>query len=239
MVGKENDQRTLYMRAVEIEDTAHHGVRFFNDLIKRNRGKLEELGQTGDDLAMTRALKNLYQKTLATYPFYINRVDGKGRITQLVNSGTMHPFLSRLMEDDSGGKINLACLTNNESFSDFIEQAIKSEKSGGLIGAMDLYISSTDAIVVKTAAELRQIAERVQFVREAMEQGDFYCLRWYVSVVERVEIRKIGDELEYIHRYAQHKSKSIAQLLTRILNVGEMVDVTGFVVDQLKAVQLD
>ena len=232
VVRAENDQRTLYLRAQEIEDDPHHGVKFFNDLIKRNRGKLSLLSETSEEKKLARALKNLIQKSLASCPFYLNRIQGKLGITKFVAGAEAHPFFEWYQAEQDDHQVNVAELIQNDSFSEFVQSGAHTEKTGGLLGSLDIFLQVSDeAVVFKTERELPTLAARKRFFETCRENegSTFYALRLYLAIVERVEIRKIGEELEYIHRYAQHKSKSIAQLLTRILNVGEMLDISDYV----------
>ncbi|NQZ10415.1 MAG: PilZ domain-containing protein, partial [Algicola sp.] len=239
VVRTENSQKTLYLQAVEVEELQHHGVKFFSDLIKRNRRKLTLVADSSEQQQLTKILKNLYQKVLATMPFYLNRVDGELRVTKFVNSQNPHPLLDLIKTDEFVSKVNIAILFANPSFATYIKSGTQKQRAGQYHRSIDLYIRHTgelahpDNFVVKTDVEFANTEAQKDFVREAVSQGQFNCIRVFMSEVVRVEVRKIADELEYIHHYAQHKSKRIAQLLTRINNVGEFVDITQFVLSYL------
>jgi plasmid maintenance system killer protein len=239
VVRTENNQKALYLQAVEVDECQHHGVKFFSDLIKQNRRKLTLVADSSEQQQLTKILKNLYQKVLATLPFYLNRVDGQLRVTKFVNSQNPHPLLELIKTDDFISKVNIAILFANQSFATFIKSGSHKQRQGQYHRSIDLYIRHTGELahpsnfIVKTDVEFADTHKQKDFVREAVSQGEFNCIRVFMSEVVRVEVRKIADELEYIHHYAQHKSKRIAQLLTRINNVGEFVDITQFVLSYL------
>jgi hypothetical protein len=240
VVRTENDQKTLYLQAVEFEDVQHHGVKFFRDLIKQNRNKLRLLCDSNAQQQLTKTLKNLYQKELATVPFYLNRVNGQLRVTKFVNSERQHPILEQLKIDEFVSKVNIATLLANPAFAAFIKSGNSALKTGDRTRSIDLYVSCLKGVeppknvLIKTDFELNNPLLQKEFITEALGAGQFYCIRVFLSQVERVELRKIADELEYIHHYAQHKSKHIAQLLIRINNVGELVDITEYVLSYLE-----
>ena len=92
---------------------------------------------------------------------------------------------------------------------------------------------------VKTNVDFTNSSELSTFVRTWISNGRFVAFRVYLGPVERVEVRKIAAELGYIHHYAQHKSKRIAQLLTRIYYVGEWVDIGQYVLHYLDCDKLN
>lgn len=235
-----NDQKTLYLQAIEIEEVMHHGVKFFKDLIKRNQHKLTLVTESTEQMRLTRALKNLVQKRLSGIPFYINRVSGQLRLTKLVGSINSHPLLERLKSDEFMGKVNIAQLMNNDAFETFIGAFAKGVSNPSECKSMLLFVAvSDDDIKVKTDFELFDEPKQKAFVEQALSQGDIYCFKVYLFGVARVQLRKIADELEYIHHYAQHKSKYIALSLTRIISVGEFVDISEFVMDYLAVKKTD
>lgn len=229
-----NDQKTLFLQAVEVEEQMHHGVKFFKDLIKRNYQKLTLVSESTAQQNLTKALKNLMQKPLVTIPFYVNKVANQMRVTKLVGALEPHQLLQRLQSDEFMAKVNISVLMQHESFEAFISSFAKGTDTPAQYRTMDLFISCTEeAITVKSDLELTDKQQRQAFIEQALSEGEVYCFRVYLFGVQKVQLRKIADELEYIHHYAQHKSKYIALSLTRIVSVGELVDITDFVMDYL------
>lgn len=249
VVGTENHQKVLYLRAISQDEVVHHGVKFFYDLIKRNRHKLTLVADSKEDALLVKNLKNLYQQALGVIPFYVNRVDGKLRITQWVKSANPHPLLDLFKTDQIMAKVNISSLIDNNAFDIFISAANARLKAVNQNQSIDLFIASVDGegegkdgaqesprFIIRADSELGTPELQKAFINEAQASGQFYCIRVIMSLVAKVDTRKIAEELEYIHHYAKHKSKTIAQLLTRINNVGEMVDITGFVLSYLDEV---
>lgn len=235
VVGTVNDQKTLYLQAVEVEEQMHHGVKFFKDLIKRNQHKLTLVSESTQQMRLTRALKNLIQKRLNAMVFFINRVNGRLRLTKLVSGDKPHPLLEKLKSDEFMGKVNIAQLMANSTFESFIASFAKGVDEPSKYQTMQLFVAvSEQGLVVKSNAELNNETLQRAFVESAEKDGQFYCFKAFLFGVARVQLRKIADELEYIHHYAQHKSKYIALSLTRIISVGELVDVSDFVRDYLQ-----
>ncbi|MFT5164666.1 MAG: hypothetical protein ACI9FJ_003273, partial [Alteromonadaceae bacterium] len=254
VVGTENHNKTLYLRAMSQEEEVHHGVKFFYDLIKRNRDKLTLVADSKEDAILVKTLKNLYQQVLGVIPFYVTRVDGRLRITQWVKSINPHPVFDWLKADNIMAKVDISALIDNSAFEIFVSTANARIKAVNQSESIDLFVQYTEAKVadkeagegkgaeqqdgpqfeIKTQSELNTPALQKAFVEQAQSKGQFICLRVYMSMVAKVDTRKIAEELEYIHHYARHKSKTITQLLTRINNVGEMVDISEYVIGYLE-----
>lgn len=235
VVGTVNDQKTLYLQAIETEEVVHHGVKFFKDLIKRNQHKLTLVSESTEQMKLTKTLKNLVQKRLSSIPFYINRVSGQLRLTKLVSAIEPHPVLSRLQSDEFMGKVNIAALMENTAFEGFVSNFAKGVSDPSEYKTLILFISVSDEqLKVMTDFELYDAKRQRNFAEQALNNGQLYCFKVFLFGVARVQLRKIAQELEYIHHYAQHKSKYIALSLTRIVSVGEMVDITEFVLDYLQ-----
>ncbi|MFT4929019.1 MAG: hypothetical protein ACI8WB_005145 [Phenylobacterium sp.] len=245
VVGTENNLKTLYLHAISEDDNVHHGVKFFYDLIKRNRRKLTLVADSEEDMLLIKTLKNLYQQSLGSIPYYVTRIDGKPRITQWVKAVNPHPLFDLFKTDNLMTKVDISSLMANKAFDTFINGATATLKAVNQYQTVDLFIryiapseaagddesddKAQSAFVIQSSGELSTIALQQAFVNESLALGQFFCLRVTVSLVAKVDTHKIAEELEYIHHYARHKSKTIAQLLTRINQVGEMVDITGYV----------
>jgi hypothetical protein len=246
LVGSDPDQTILYLQALEIEDVVHHGVKFFGDLIKRNKDKLTLVGESAERCRLTQTLKNLYQQHLQSFPFYLNRVGGRLRMTKLVADTEQHPLLPLLQAEPLSTQVNLAALFDNPAFSEFINYGaglntgIEARLDEETVRSIDLYLGLNidehkDGVIgaVKTNVDFANTNELLPFVQTWLSKGRFFAFRVYLGPVERVEVRKIAAELGYIHHYAQHKSKRIAQLLTKIYYVGEWVDIGRYILHYL------
>ena len=254
VVRTDVEQKVIYLQAKIDTDLPHHGVRFFRDLIKQNAKKLPLLTESAARLNLVNGLKCLYQRFLVTAPCFINRVDGHNRLTKLVGGSRFVSGLSLLTERDEQGDflsstLNFASIYANESLADFIAHGAglntgaDAKVDDDKMRSIDVFIgvkpveqlevlddSAIDvSYTVTTSTELSSFQLQQQFVKQCLSEGQFYAMRLYLCPVERVEVRKLANELAYIHHYAQHKSVHIAKLLTRIAYVGEWVDIGDYV----------
>lgn len=258
VVRTDVEQKVIYLQAKKGADLQHHGVRFFRDLIKRNAKKLPLLTESAARLNLVNGLKCLYQRFLVTAPCFINKVDGRNRLTKLVSGVRLLPGLSLLAEHDEqeillSSTLNLSSLYKNESLADFIaygaglNTGVEAKVDDDKVRSIDVFIgvkpnetlevlddgAKDVCLTVATSVELSSFSLQQQFVEQCIAVGQFYAMRLYLCPVERVEVRKLANELAYIHHYAQHKSVYIAKLLTRIGYVGEWVDIGDYVYQYL------
>ena len=263
VVRTDVEQKVIYLQA-KVDGGAHHGMRFFRDLIKRNAKKLPLLTESAQRLNLVNGLKCLYQRFLVTAPCYINKVDGRNRLTKLVLGDGVIQGLSLLAETDEQGlllssTLNLAPLYTNEHLADFIDTGaglntgVDAKVDDDKLRSIDVFIGvksneqldslADDAVLdddvtdirltVATSLELSSYSLQQKFAEQCLADGAFSAMRLYLCPVERVEVRKLANELAYIHHYAQHKSVYIAKLLTRIGFVGEWVDISDYVLQYL------
>ena len=160
----------------------------------------------------------LLSSTLNLAPLYANE-----HLAEFINTGAgLNTGVDAKVDDDKLRSIDVFIgVKPNEQLDALADDAVLDDDVTDL------------RLTVATSLELFSYSLQQKFAEQCISEGEFLAMRLYLCPVERVEVRKLANELAYIHHYAQHKSVYIAKLLTRIGYVGEWVDISDYVLQYL------
>ncbi|MBQ4831984.1 PilZ domain-containing protein [Pseudoalteromonas sp. MMG010] len=224
---------TLNLKAHRIADSAHIGVKFFDQLIEGNKDKLHACEESPKVPGLSTALRNMITKSVCQFPLYLHKDASHfscGAIGYGLYPSPIHLLLHsfNLLND----KTTLDSILTIKQINQVITPAIKDHKrqdpplaftqviyfdprknkideaikSDCLLG--DDYSSLKDKILLRVNSKI------------------IFVTRLYISRTGRPDTDYLANELKYVSNYALHKAKNLQEALWSVAGVGDLVDIT-------------
>ncbi|WP_088332315.1 PilZ domain-containing protein [Lacimicrobium sp. SS2-24] len=229
------DGMVLHFRLDEQEKNAKQ---FFDDLIRSNKRKLRNKGEPRDMAGVGEALRNIYAANVVNLAMFISK-EGIALKPQSVTcpppSHRLYSLFSHRAEQDMLNLFPLFCVfVEGKSF---VEQAIRHLRTHHKPASYELLIAFNpaaeeiaEAIQVRVSQQFKDDKQRRQFIQEALDSGQFFALRLFLTRTGRPDITLLNTELSYVSSYAVHRAKLLEEQLWSIAAVGDVLDVTTEVV---------
>ncbi|MDF0532756.1 PilZ domain-containing protein [Shewanella yunxiaonensis] len=224
---------TLHLAAI-VGHIPHTGVEFLNQLIIRNREKLQQLTDNHQQTKeLADGLKNQLMRHLHAVPFMLEKTTKSFRMA-CIGIGMQRDAISDLFAREQGNRLlfDLApLLAEGRLKLDFIEP-IRRMKPEHSADSFELFaIVSTgerpQIITCKRAEEMPTPTALSDFIQQADRIGRFMALKVYRGAVGKPDLSYLQRELDYVKLHAKHRAQQLEQLLWRIVGVGELVDITA------------
>ena len=229
-----NKKHTVLNLRVHIKQHQHIGRSFFKLLIEKNKDKL-----TVDEYAniipgLFTALRNLYANSIRSQSLIIQTSGSRYKIESLCSSGVYGDLLPQMHQLSDRPKFyNLYPLLNNLQATNFLNAQLKRMSAGDEPVRCLLYIAVNDEVeavnqkvTTQLASELVSIAEKKQFIRDALKFGSFFCVQIKLSRTAPADMEYLSPELNYISSYAIHRGKQIEEDILRVTGVIQLLDMT-------------
>ena len=92
----------------------------------------------------------------------------------------------------------------------------------------DIYFSVSEGQVsAKLDVEFKSAEERAAYIRQAIENGQFYGISATVAKTSKPDMSRIAPELKYISVYSMHKGKKIEDELWDVCGLVDFKDITS------------
>lgn len=239
--GMSNDRNVLHVQAVNdlVNTTAQ---RFFDELIKNNRSRLKAYREEEEIPGIGSVLRNLYTSNALSTAFFI-RKEGVDFVPDAIATSKLNPRLNSLLKYDAEpGRNNLRFLYNSNGVDmDFIQFTLKKIKTNNkpimkeVMVAFDPSQSKTsDAIRSRFTNQFKDDNEQLEFIEEAMENGQFIALKVFLARTGRPDTERLQSEINYVGVYAIHRAKVLEEQLWNVVGIGDIVDVTDEVLTRLQ-----
>lgn len=241
VVGVNKKKTTINLR-VHVENHQHIGRAFFKLLIEKNKDKL-----TTDEYVMmipglAKSLRNLYSQRFTTPGLVIQTSGSRYKIETLCCSGEYGKLLPHMSQlSDRSGYYNLYPLLSNLAAMNALTASLKKMQANDVAEHLLLYIAINNsdqlienAVTTKLDSELDTPALKQMFIRNALKQGQFYCVKLVFSRVESPDMNYLNPELSYIGSYAIHRGKQIEHDIWSVAGVGQIIDITDEVLFRQK-----
>ncbi|MBO9490172.1 PilZ domain-containing protein [Endozoicomonas sp. G2_1] len=229
-----NKKKTTINLRVHVENHQHIGRAFFKLLIDKNRDKL-----TTDEYVMmipglAKSLRNMYAQRFTIPGLVIQTSGSRYKIETLCCSGEYGKLLPHMSQlSDRSGYYNLYPLLSNLAAMNVLTASLKKMQANDVAEHLLLYIAINNsdqlienAVTTKLDSELETPELKQMFIRNALKQGQFYCVKLVFSRVESPDMNYLNPELSYIGSYAIHRGKQIEHDIWSVAGVGQIIDIT-------------
>lgn len=224
---------TINLKATQIADTPHMGVKFFTQLIENNKDKLKVSEEAPKVPGLSTALRNMVTKTVCQLPFYLHKEAAHFK-TGAIGYGLYPSPIHHILQSFGllNAKTNLAVFLSPEQITDTITPLIKDRSRQDPPLPFTLFVrfdpkKSTIEEAVKTqCTAIDDFAPHHLFLKKGLKSELVFVLRLYISRTGRPDTDYLSNELKYVSQYAMHKAKDLEEALWSVAGVGDMVDVT-------------
>lgn len=229
-----NKKKTIINLRVYVEQHHHVGRTFFKLLIDKNREKLtpDEYAMMSPDLA--KGLRNIYSSSL-TIPSLIVQTSGSRYKIEAMTLGRVKGDLLRYMREssDRAELYNLYPLLSNSLAISLMTSKLKKMHSSDSPYTDIVYVAINPkielvekAVTTMLASELTSPELKNIFIKNALLQGQFFCLQVKISRTSEPDMDYLNPELSYISSYAIHRGKQIEQDIFSVIGVIQLFDIT-------------
>jgi len=233
-IVKINKKKSVINFRVHIKEHQHIGRSFFKLLIDKNKDKL-----TADEYSLlvpglAEALRTHYAQSLQVPTLVVQTSGSRYKIEAVVSNDSGNEFLQQLNNlSDRKNYYNFYPLLTKLYKDNYIESCLKKIVINGTPISDVLYISIAKNIEqvdrdvsIKFDNELDTTALRESFIKQALENGYFFCFQLKISRTNKPDLEYLNTELSYISAYAIHRSKQIEQGIWSVVASIQYIDVT-------------
>ena len=137
------------------------------------------------------------------------------KLSDRKNYFNFYPFLTKLYKDNFIDLSLKKLIINDDPISEvlFISIAKNFEQ-------VDRDVS------IKSDSDLNTSDLRKEFIKQAVENGNFFCFQLKISRTNKPDLEYLNTELSYVSSYAIHRSKQIEQEIWSIVASIQYVDIT-------------
>jgi hypothetical protein len=237
-----NKSKTIINLKVHVEQHKHIGRAFFKLLIEKNKNKL-----TADEYVMMipglgNALRNLYSRSLQSLNLIIQTSGSRYKFDSLASNQSDSPFLIAMQAlSDTAGAHNLYPLLNNIEVTDLLSNHLKKMQPADLPISEVIYIAINinekninDAVSSKLATAFETKDQQQAFIKNALAQGQFFCIEMKLSRTYEPDMKHLNPELSYVGSYAIHRGKQLEQNIHSVAGVMQLFDITGEVMNRYR-----
>ena len=231
---KINKKKTVLNLRVHIKDHQHIGRSFFKLLINKNKSKLTADEYTLLVPGLGDALRAHYVQSMQTPALIVQTSGSRYKIDYLVSNDDSNEFLQQLKKlSDRKNYYNFYPLVTKLYKDNFLETAMKKLMVNEEAISQVVFIAIKNktgqvdkAVRVKFDHELNTPELREYFIKQALENGHFFCLQLKISRTNEPDLDYLNTELSYISSYAIHRSKQLEQEIMSVVAVIQYVDIT-------------
>jgi len=223
----------INLKANNIDDTAHTGITFFNQLIDNNKDKLKVAQEQLAIPGLSLALRNMITKSICQFPFYLCKEAAHFK-TSAIGFGLYPSTLHTILQSFGmlNKKTDFSSILTKEQVVSVISPNIKNHSRQAAPLAFTLVINLdprkdniNDAITSECVLG-DNYSELYEQVGNGIKSNLIFIMRLYISRTGRPDIDYLANELKYVTQYAIHKAKDLEDILWSITGVGDAVDVT-------------
>ena len=230
-----NKSKNIINFRVYVKAHQHVGRSFFKLLIEKNKDKL-----TADEYSLlvpglAESLRTYYAQCMNIPTLIVQRSGRRYKVEVLVNNDQDNRFLKKLRTlSDRKSLYNFYPLLTKLYKDNFLDSCLKSLTINAEPIKVVVYIAFNHNIVhvnkdvnIKLEHELSTLAIRENFIKQAIEQGDFFCFQLSISRTNPPDLTYLSSELSYISLYAIHRSKQIEQEILSVVAAIQCIDITN------------
>ncbi|MBU2879762.1 PilZ domain-containing protein [Aliiglaciecola lipolytica] len=231
--GISYDRNVLHLQAV-VDSVNKTAQRFFDELIRNNRGKLKAHSEEEEIPGMGSALRNLFAKNVLNTAFFI-RKEGIDFLPDAIVTSNPNSRLNNLLAFDAeSGQYNMHFLYSTYGVElDFIQYTLKKIKTNNKPVMREIFVAFdpsrefiNEAIKSRFSDQFHGDKERKNFINQARESGQFIAVKVFLARAGRPDIERLQAEISYVGIYAIHRAKILEEQLWNIIGVGDLIDVT-------------
>jgi len=233
-VVKINKNKTVINFRVHIKEHQHVGRSFFKLLIYKNKDKLTADEYTLLVPGLAEALRTHYAQNMQVPTLVVQTSGSRYKIEALVTNDNGNEFLQQLNKlSDRKNYYNFYPLITKLYKDNFIDSSLKSLIINGEPISEVLFISIAKNfeqidrdVSIKFDNELNTSELRENFIKQALENGHFFCFQLKISRTNKPDLEYLNTELSYISSYAIHRSKQIEQDIWSVVASIQYIDIT-------------
>ena len=227
------DRNVLHLKVINEEGNV--AKQFFEDLIKSNKSRLKTYPDEEEIPGIGHALRCIYAKNIANIAFFIRKESGQYLPDTVVNHGQSTRMANLGQQFAEPNQFNLEFLYRDRSKDyTFIHEALKQLRIENNPLIRELFIAfnpaeaeMSDAIKPRFSEQFLDHEERLNFIQNAMRDGQFIAINVYMSLTGRPDLEMLQSEINYVSVYAIHKAKELEEQLWNIAAMGNLIDVTN------------
>ncbi len=231
------DKLVLHLEAIS-EQELSIAEKFFTLLIDSNKDKLKTITNEESVPGMGHALRCMQAKNSPQLCIYMEKQRGGYFPTVTTMQPIRASWLALLKYDMPATKMNCAWLFQDKHKSNaFIRDALRTLRVDLRPIQAEIYVAFNPneleyetAIVAQWENELATHRSKLQFIKTAMAQGEFYAFSVHISRSNRPDISFLEQELSYITRYAIHKAKQLEEQMWDIAGQIYLTDISQEVI---------
>lgn len=227
------DKLVLHLEAIS-EHELSVAERFFALLIENNKDKLKTLTNEESVPGMGHALRCLQAKNTPQLCTYMQKQSGGYFPIAATMQAIRAPWLNLLKHDMPATKLNEAWLFQDKHKTNaFIRDALRTLRIDPRPIQAEIYVAFDptnldyeSAVVAQWENELATHRSKLQFIKAAITNGEFYAFNVHISRTNRPDTSFLEQELAYITRYAMHKAKALEEHMWDISGQVFLTDIT-------------
>jgi len=233
-VVKTNKNKTIINFRVYIKEHQHVGRSFFKLLIDKNKDKLTTDEYTLLVPGLAEALRTHYAQNIQIPTLIVQTSGSRYKIEALVTNDNGNEFMQQLNKlSDRKNYYNFYPLITKLYKDNFIDSSLKKLIVNDKPISEVLYISIAKNfeqvdrdVSIKFDNELDTPKLRKEFIKQALENGYFFCFQLKISRSNKPDLEYLNTELSYISSYAIHRSKQIEQDIWSVVASIQYIDIT-------------
>jgi hypothetical protein len=231
------DKLVLHLEAIS-EQELSIAEKFFALLIDSNKDKLKTITNEESVPGMGHALRCMQAKNSPQLCTYMEKQRGGYFPTVTTMQPIRASWLALLKHDMPATKMNCAWLFQDKHKSNaFIRDALRTLRVDLRPIQAEIYVAFNPneleyetAIIAQWENELATHRSKLQFIKTAMDQGEFYAFNVHISRSNRPDLSFLDQELAYITRYAIHKAKQLEEQMWDIAGQIYLTDISQEVI---------
>lgn len=235
------DKQVLHLKAMSDEEE-NIAEGFFSELISNNLDKLKKVNYDESVTGINMALRNLHCKNTPQFCTYIEKQQQGFLPAMSTVNQVQAKWMEFLHHDHSLTSVNLSWLyqdlLNGESI---INQSLKVLKIDPKPIKTEIFIaapanskSSSAMCRAKWTHELRNHRDRVKFIKQAAQLGEFLAFSVTINKALSPDIERLEQELLYLSQHAVHKATYFEERMWDIAGSLFLTDITAEVIHRYK-----
>jgi hypothetical protein len=234
-VVKVNKKKTIINFRVYIRAHQHVGRSFFKLLIDKNKEKLISDEYSLSVPGLAESLRTHYANSMQVPTLIVQTSGSRYKVETLVTNETNNEFLKKLHNlSDRKSHYNFYPLLTKLYKDNFLDLCLKKLVLNETPITDILYIDIASnveqvdrGVNIKFEHELNTFELREEFIKQALDNGDFYCFQLKISRTNSPDLEYLNTELSYVSTYAIHRSKQIEQDILSVVASIQYIDITN------------
>lgn len=234
VVVAQKEQGKIIMLERDGRVDPHAGSEFFRKLIRNNSDKLPVC--LGEKIAVAEAklLETLVCGSLHTVPFFLSKDPDKGsfKLSYIASSDDINPLI--WFFHSQGNHYDFAAIANTDLVNKMVRTFYDGRRFNDKDFETEVYVYKehdliTDQVIMHYASArlLETEQERLDFIKRAAASEEFRFLQVRACARPEISDSEFDREFEFIRANSKNQARTLKDMMSNLVGVGDMIDVTA------------